>query len=131
MAVFAVAGDLDPYTGPQLREELAKALDEGMRWLVLDVAKVDYIDSYGLGIIVGAAKGTVARDGNLAVVAPQPAVMRVFEISGTKELLNVVGTLEEARERLGQGTTAGGCCGCEDTPACAEASAPVIEGAEK
>lgn len=100
VAVFAPAGELDAYTGPQLREDLATALDEGVRWLVLDMTRVEYIDSVGLGIIVGAAKRTAERAGNLAVVAARPNVLRVFEISGTRELLNVVATLEEAQARL-------------------------------
>ncbi|MBU0608581.1 MAG: STAS domain-containing protein [Armatimonadetes bacterium] len=98
--VFAPVGELDAYTGPELREELTTALDEGVRWLVLDMARVEYIDSVGLGIIVGAAKRTAERAGNLAVVASRPNVLRVFEISGTRELLNVVATLDEAQARL-------------------------------
>jgi len=100
VAVFAPAGELDAYTGPQLREALAEAVDDGVCWLVLDMAKVEYIDSVGLGIIVGAAKRTALEGGNLAVVGPRPNVLRVFEISGTRELLNVVDTIAEARERL-------------------------------
>lgn len=116
-ALFAPAGELDAYTGPQLRDELTEAVDEGARWLVLDMAQVEYIDSVGLGIIVGAAKRTVARGGNLAVVASRPNVLRVFEISGTRELLNVVGTIAEAQERLGWPED--GTCGGADTPAAA------------
>jgi anti-sigma B factor antagonist len=115
VAVFAPAGELDAYTGPQLREELSGAVDDGVRWLVLDMAQVEYIDSVGLGIIVGAAKRTIERAGNLAVVASRANVLRVFEISGTRELLNVVETMEEARARLGWPEGESG--GCEDTPA--------------
>lgn len=140
VALFSIAGELDAYTGPQLRDELAKATAEGLCWLVLDMAQVEYIDSVGLGIIVGAAKGTLEKAGNLAVVAPRPNVLRVFEISGTRELLNVVGTLEEARGRLGWPVEgACGCqdatraCGCEDaTPACGCEDAPAhAEGGDQ
>ncbi|MCE5237243.1 STAS domain-containing protein [bacterium] len=115
--LFAPAGELDAYTGPQLREELAEAVADGARWLVLDMSRVEYIDSVGLGIIVGAAKRTVEQGGNLAVVAARPNVLRVFEISGTRELLNVVETLDEARERLSWPV---GGCGCDDAPAPAD-----------
>jgi anti-sigma B factor antagonist len=98
--LVCLAGELDAYTGPAVREALADAVAAGCRFVVLDLAAVEYIDSVGLGIIVGAAKRAMEAEGNLAVVAPRPNVLRVFEISGTRELLNVVGTLEEARERL-------------------------------
>jgi len=124
-ALFAPAGELDAYTGPQLREGLAQAVDEGARWLVLDMAQVEYIDSVGLGIIVGAAKRARERQGNLAVIAARPNVLRVFEISGTRELLNVVATLEEARGRLCWPED----CGCGDAPAHADTCAHA-EGGE-
>jgi len=108
VTLFAPAGELDAYTGPQLREELAEAVADGARWLVLDMSRVEYIDSVGLGIIVGAAKRTVEQGGSLAVVAARPNVLRVFEISGTRELLNVVETLDEARERLAWPAGGGG-----------------------
>ncbi len=118
--LFAPAGELDAYTGPQLREELAEAVADGARWLVLDMSRVEYMDSVGLGIIVGAAKRTVEQGGNLAVVAARPNVLRVFEISGTRELLNVVETLDEARERL---SWPEGGCGCGNAPAPADSGA--------
>ena len=117
--LFAPVGELDAYTGPELREALAEAVDAGVRWLVLDMAKVEYMDSVGLGIIVGAAKRAQTGAGSLAVVAPRPNVLRVFEISGTRELLNVVATLEEAQERLAWTDD----CGREDTPAHADTRA--------
>ena len=115
--VFAPSGELDAFTGPQLREELTRAVEEGQRWLVLDMAKVEYIDSVGLGIIVGAAKKAAAAEGNLAVVAPRPNVRRVFEISGTSDLLNVVDSLEVAKERLGWSEDQPGACGGNPAPA--------------
>ena len=115
---MAPAGELDAYTGPELREELAGAIEAGARFVVLDMAKVEYMDSVGLGIIVGAAKRAEEREGNLAVIAPRPNVLRVFEISGTRELLNVVATLAEARERLGWPEAES--CACGDTRAHAD-----------
>lgn len=100
-ALFVVEGELDAYTGPQLREDLARASGEGARWLFIQLSEVSYIDSVGLGILVGAAKRVLAEGGGLAVVAPRPNVLRVFEISGTRELLNVAADLAAAAVRLG------------------------------
>lgn len=99
-ALFVLDGELDAYTGPELRESLAAAVEQGTRWLLLDMSQVQYIDSVGLGILVGAAKRTTERQGDVAVIAPRPNVLRVFEVSGTKDLLNVVNTLQEAQARL-------------------------------
>ena len=99
-AWLGLAGELDAYTGPQFREDLAQAIEEGARWLVVDLSALQHIDSVGIGILIGAAKRAGEKHGQLAVVCPRPNLARVFDISGTKELLNVVGSLEEARERL-------------------------------
>ena len=98
--LFFLEGELDAHTGPPLREELARAAEAGRRWLLLDMTGVQYIDSVGLGILVGAAKRATEKRGDLAVIGPRPNVLRVFEVSGTRELLNVVPSLEEARTRL-------------------------------
>jgi anti-sigma B factor antagonist len=98
--LFFLEGELDAFTGPQLREELAEATAAGKRWLLLDLSAVQYIDSVGLGILVGAAKRLTEKQGEVAVIAPRPNVRRVFEVSGTQEMLNVVDSLEAARARL-------------------------------
>ena len=100
-ALFRLEGELDAYTGPPLRDDLGRAIEEGARWLFVDLSAVQYIDSVGLGILVGAAKRAVEQEGNLAVLGPPPQVLRVFEVSGTSELLNVVICLEEAQTKLG------------------------------
>lgn len=95
-----VSGELDAYMAPELREKVEEVLDRGARWLLIDLSEVEYLDSVGLGIMIGAAQRATERQGDIAVVCTRPNVMRVLEVSGTKELLNVVGTIEEARAKL-------------------------------
>ena len=99
-AVFTVEGELDAYTGPQLREALGEALAAGTRRLFVDLGAEEYMDSVGLGILVGMAKRAGENAGGLAVVAPRANVKRVFEVSGTSELLNVVEDLAAAQARV-------------------------------
>jgi anti-sigma B factor antagonist len=112
LAVVTLNGEVDAYVAPTLRDKVEGILDGGAFWLLLDLTGVEYIDSVGLGIMVGAAKRATARGGDLAIVCQRPNVLRVFEISGTKDLLNVVPSVDEARERLeaghGQASRAGG-----------------------
>lgn len=91
---------MDAHTGPALREELLRLTEAGSRWLLLDMTAVQYMDSVGLGILVGATKRVAERQGALALIGPRPNVRRVLEISGTTELLNLVASLQEAYTRL-------------------------------
>jgi len=100
LQTIAVGGELDAYTAPRLLEAVTGALDEGHAWLLVDLGEVQYIDSVGLGILIGGAKRAAERNGDLAVACSRPNVRRVFEVSGTAELLNVVDSVGEAVEVL-------------------------------
>ena len=98
--VYAVSGELDAYTAPDLRDTLERALEEGISWLIMDLTDLTYLDSTGLGILVGTARKSRQADGDLAVVCVKPGLLRIFSISGTKEILNVVDSVDAAMQRL-------------------------------
>jgi len=106
-----VDGELDAYTAPELMEAVTQILDQGAAWLVIDLRQVDYIDSVGLGILIGGAKRAGEKNGDMAVACGKPNVVRVFEVSGTAQLLNVVDDLTRAVEILSAKHAARG--GCE------------------
>jgi len=100
LTVVAVTGELDAYTAPELRTALQEAMDGGAQFLVADLTAVEYIDSVGLGILVAAAKRAAAAGGALSVASDASSVTKVFQISGTHELLGLQPTLPESREFL-------------------------------
>ena len=112
---IVVDGELDAYTAPRLMEAVTDTLDEGHAWLVIDLREVKYIDSVGLGILIGGAKRASEKNGDLAVACDRPNVCRVFAVSGTAELLNVVADLTAAIETLAAERAARG--GCADSEA--------------
>lgn len=95
-----VEGELDAYTAPRLLEAITQALDEGISWILVDMRNVEYIDSVALGILIGGVKRAGEKNGDLAVVCARPNVRRVFDVSGTAELLNVQDDMERAIEVL-------------------------------
>ena len=116
-SVYDISGELDAYTAPDLRDALDGALAEGRSWLIVDLADLTYLDSTGLGILVGTAKKARQADGDIAVVCVNPTLLKIFDISGTREILNVADSvdaamqrlreLEEARDETGQGEEEG------------------------
>jgi len=97
---ISMQGELDAYTAPQLLDAVTGALEQGFVWLVVDLTRVEYIDSVGLGILIGGAKRAGERGGDLAVVSARRNVRKVFDVSGTAEMLNVVDDLPQASTRL-------------------------------
>ena len=100
LAIVTVSGELDEATVPELRERLYGLLEEGAAWLLVDLCGLEFIDSSGVGLLIGASRRAGEAGGDLAVVCARPNVLRVFDISGTRELLNLRTAEEQARELL-------------------------------
>jgi anti-sigma B factor antagonist len=91
-AVLALRGELDVEAGPQLREALLEAIGEGGRRVVVDLEGVSFIDSAGLGVLVGGLKRARSNDGELVLVCTARTVLRVFEITGLTRVFELHST---------------------------------------
>jgi len=102
VTLVAASGEVDAYTGPELLEALKDSLEQadGPAWLLVDLTQVQYLDSIGLGILVQAAKEAAQTGGALAVACRTPVVLKVFDISGTRAMLGVRESVEEATALL-------------------------------
>lgn len=82
------AGSLDMATAPGLRVRLDELRHAGFRRLILDLRRLEFMDSSGLRLML-ALDAEARRDGfSVEVVAGPPAVQRVFEVTGTAALLS-------------------------------------------
>ena len=80
--VLEVGGEVDVYTAPRLRERLVELMDSGARNVVVDLGRVDFLDSTGLGVLVGALKRVRAHEGSLLLVCTQERLLKIFRITG-------------------------------------------------
>jgi anti-anti-sigma factor len=81
-AVITLAGELDLASGPVLHELLLEAGSAGAETIRIDVHRLTYSDSAGLGVPVSAHKRLQSNDGSLVISGPTPRVMRVLATSG-------------------------------------------------
>ena len=102
--VVRVAGELDIASAPALREKVIAALTEGHVHVVLDLTDVAFLDSTGLGVIVGLLKRARTLGGDLRLVCPGDGVRRVFEITALDRTLPLARTVEEALAHEGHGS---------------------------
>jgi anti-sigma B factor antagonist len=77
-------------TAPQLREELDALLSQGARNLTIDLGEMTFIDSTGLGVLVGALKRARRAGGDVTLSRPTRSARRVFDISGLSEIIPIV-----------------------------------------
>ncbi|HZD66261.1 MAG TPA: STAS domain-containing protein [Acidimicrobiales bacterium] len=94
--VLAVQGEVDVYTAPRLRERLVELVSQGARRIVVDLEGVEFLDSTGLGVLVGGLKRLRSHDGDLTLVCTQPRILKVFEITGLTKVFSIHDSLEQA-----------------------------------
>jgi anti-sigma B factor antagonist len=94
--VLSVKGEIDVYSAPRLRERLVELVSQGHRQIVVDLEAVDFLDSTGLGVLVGGLKRLRSHDGELSIVCSQSRILKVFEITGLTSVFRMAATVDEA-----------------------------------
>jgi len=95
-AVLQVTGEVDVYTAPMLREQMRGLAAKGAVHLIADLSQVDFLDSTGLGALVGGLKRLREAGGSLALVIIAPRILRIFQITGLTKVLAVQHSVEDA-----------------------------------
>jgi anti-sigma B factor antagonist len=86
-AVLQVAGEVDAYTAPMLREQIRELAAKGAVHLVADLSRVDFLDSTGLGTLVGGLKRLREAGGTLTLVITASRILRLFQVTGLTTVL--------------------------------------------
>jgi len=94
--VLALEGRLDSSTSPDLDKRLAALIERGERRVVIDFAKLDYVSSAGLAVLLSATKKIRAHQGDIDLARVNDRILRVFQMSGFVSLYKMFATLEEA-----------------------------------
>lgn len=96
-----VDGELDMHVADEFRRRVDEALEAGgVRHVVLSLKGVTFVDSSGLGVILGRYKKISAQGGRLLAAHVRPQVAKVFELSGLLSIIKTFGTEAEALNSL-------------------------------
>jgi anti-sigma B factor antagonist len=95
-AVVQVTGEIDAYTAPQLREHVIKLLADGARHVTADLRQVTFLDSTGLGALVGSLKRLREHDGSLTLVIAPGKILTLLRLTGLNRVFTVHPTVAEA-----------------------------------
>jgi anti-sigma B factor antagonist len=99
LTVITVEGEIDVYTAPRLREKLIDLVNKGKFHLLVDMEKVEFLDSTGLGVLVGGLKRVRAHDGSLELVCTQERILKIFRITGLTKVFGIHDSIAEAEEK--------------------------------
>lgn len=94
--VVDVTGEIDVYTAPVLREELASLIDTEHTDILVNLTGVRFMDSTGLGVLVGALKKVRTVGGDLQLVIDQEKILKVFRITALTQVFTIHASVDEA-----------------------------------
>jgi anti-sigma B factor antagonist len=95
-ALLTLRGEIDVYTAPRLRQGIIDLVDGGAVKIVVDMTKVDFLDSTGLGVLVGGLKRVRMKDGSLSIVATQDKILKIFDITGLNKVFAIHPSVDDA-----------------------------------
>jgi anti-sigma B factor antagonist len=96
--VFRPSGELDAYSVAHFREALG-SLDDTTR-LLIDLSDVPFMDSAGLGALIGGIRKVRDAEGDVAVACSRPTLTRLLHTTGFDRIVPVTETVDEALEKL-------------------------------
>lgn len=91
VSTVVLAGDLDLVAAPTARKLLMKECASGPKQLVVDISRLDFVDSAGLGMLVAAKRALGANGGTFALIGASERVLRLLQLTGLSQLLGVPG----------------------------------------
>jgi stage II sporulation protein AA (anti-sigma F factor antagonist) len=100
--IVRLEGELDHHTADMLRTNIEKKLaEEPVQHILLSLAHLHFMDSSGLGVILGRYKKISARGGDMVICSINPVIYRLFELSGLFKILKIKESEQEALLVLG------------------------------
>lgn len=93
--VVVAVGEVDVATAPLLRQVLTEAQYSGATHVAVDLDGVEFLDSFGIGVLVGAVRRAAAHDGELALVCTRERLLRLLELTRLDRIVAVVASVDE------------------------------------
>jgi len=98
--VVELAGEIDVYTSPKVKDAITELIDQGHYNLVINLEKVRYIDSTGLGVLIGGLKRVREHGGSVSLVCTNPQIKKIFDITGLVKIFGIFDTESNAMKAL-------------------------------
>jgi anti-sigma B factor antagonist len=98
--LIRAVGELDMSSAPSLTAAAEDAIADGYRLLLLDLSGLSFLDSTGLSALLAIHRDAEARDSRAAIIAPSENALRVLEMLGVEQVLNIHDTVDDAVRNL-------------------------------
>ena len=99
-SIVQLAGEIDVYTSPKVKDAIGDLIDRGVYNLVIDLENVRYIDSTGLGVLIGGLKRVREHGGSVNLVCTNPQIKKIFDITGLVKIFGIFESEDAATKAL-------------------------------
>lgn len=97
LPIIECQGEIDVYTYPILNDSMLNLIKEGNMNIIVNLEKVTYIDSTGLGVLANSTNKISEKNGELRIICTKPQLIKVFSVSGlTNKNLKIFASEEDA-----------------------------------
>ena len=100
ISIIEVQGEIDVYTSSWVKEAVADFIQKGNYNIIINLEEVRYIDSTGLGVLIGALKRVREKDGTISLICTNPQIKKIFNITGLVKIFQIYKSEEEAIQTL-------------------------------
>ncbi len=99
--ILRLSGSLDVATTRQMKQSLAEVSSASYRDLLIDLTALEFLDSTGLGALIGAHRRAAEAGERLELIVSDGPIARLLNITGLSRVFTIFGSLGEALERIG------------------------------
>lgn len=100
--IVELSGDIDHCTSEKIKREIYMNTGKFVRKMIIDLTNVEFMDSSGIGMILGRYKEIKERDGRIALTGIKGNMERIFSMSGLYKIINKYDTIAEALKEWGK-----------------------------
>ncbi len=99
--IIKLIGELDHHSADEVRIKIDDKIErDNIKKVIMDFSKVTFMDSSGIGVVVGRFKKVSAQGGRLCIAGLREGVYKVFELSGLFKIINCYKDVEEALKNI-------------------------------
>src|SRR5579863_946867 len=98
--IVDLSGEIDVYTSPKVKDAIGDLIDRGVYHLIINLEKVRYIDSTGLGVLIGGLKRVREHGGSVNLVCTNPQIKKIFDITGLVKIFGIFDSEDSAMKAL-------------------------------
>ena len=96
ISILDIVGEIDLYNAPDIKETIKKSIDKGNIYIVINLDKVSYIDSSGIGVLISSLTNLKKIGGELKIINVYAPILKVFKMTKLDKFFDICETEEEA-----------------------------------